>query len=143
MTIVFPDLGSVAIAEVGQGIISKAFVVRKPGLKLSAAISDSVMPFGTTTVLAGVLMLERVTEQGKYFRSGQATFAAAGTTQSTAEAGIFVPSDPSQSTALYDSKSLGKKPTTNLEPTTVESWGVDSFKRELIYLGVQQGSNPV
>lgn len=136
----FPEVGSVASADVGQGIISKSFVVKKPALKLSTAISDSVMPFGTTTVLPGVLTLDRITEQGRYFSSEMATFTAAGTTQPTKEAGVFVPSDPAQPTVLYDSKSFGKKPITNLEPTTVESWGVDSFRRELVYLGVQQNT---
>jgi len=143
-TMYFPEIGVTATADVGQGILSKANVFRTPGMALTTTISEVVNPPGTTTIYAGSLPLHTTNNLGSYYKDPNATYTMLGqAVPSSDRSGIFVPNDQSKPSVIYHyttSYNYGEKPISSLKPITIETWGENSFKQELIYLGVQQNT---
>ena len=144
-TVVYiPEIGTQSTVDVGQTILSKAYLTRTPGIKVPTTVSEVVNSPGVTAIQAGAIPLLTVSDSGKYYGDSRATYTMLGATVPSGErAGIYVPNDPTQSAVIYhytSSYKLGKVPVSGIQPTVIETWGEDSFKRELVYLGVQQNS---
>jgi hypothetical protein len=139
-----PEIGVQSTVDVGQTILSKAYLTKAPGIKVPSTVLEVVNSPGVTTIQAGVLPLLTVSESGKYYSDSRATYTMLGATVPSGErAGIYVPNDSTQPAVIYhytSSYKLGKTPVPGVEQTIIETWGEDSFKRELVYLGVQQNS---
>lgn len=140
----FPEAGAIAVAEVGQTIISKANLTKKPGIEINAPISDVPNPPGVTTVKSNKIPLSSVTEAGKYYQDNKATYTMLGAEVPSGErAGVFVPADKNKSPVIFHyttSYGYGKNPVTDIKEIEIEEWSKDAFKRELIYTGVSQNT---
>lgn len=142
-----PAINTDANAEIGQTIISKAYVTTTaniPAIIISSEVSDNVNGTGITTLRAGVIPLSAVDESGKYYRDSNATYTVTGGSSVRAgTTGIYVPNDKTQSAVMFHGYGyFGKKPVVGIEytTTTLENWDADSYKRELVYSGVSQNT---
>jgi hypothetical protein len=125
-----PAVNTQASADVGQTIISKASVTKIPAIKLANPVSENINLTSTTSIQVGPHPLHATSDAGKYYRDF-----------STPYGGIYVPNDKSQPAVIYHAPlagNYGKVPVKGIEPTEIEQWARDSFKRELIYAGVSQ-----
>jgi hypothetical protein len=140
----FPETGNLATADIGQSILSKAYLTKSSGIKIPEEISEIANPPGLTTIKSGSLPLSGSNELGKFYIDTNATYTMLGATVPVGNrAGIFIPNNTSQPSVIYhytSSYNFGKNPITGIQSTIIETWGEDSFKRELIYLGVQQNT---
>lgn len=140
----FPDAGVVTVAEVGQTMISKANVTKKPGIEVSAPISDVPNPPGVTTIKSSKIPLSFVSEAGKYYLDRRATYKMLGAeVPSTDRSGVFVPSDKSKNPVIFHYTTdygYGKMPVAGVKEIEIEEWSNGAFKRELVYTGVSQNT---
>lgn len=144
-----PEVNADAEAEIGQSIVSTANL----STKAFAVLANDVSEFkkaellnnrwsGATTLRAGMLPKEAENAEGSFFRSEGATFSFP-TGTIPCQCGVFVPNDKSKPAVIYNYRveigargyDFGVQPV-SVTFKTVESWGVNSFKRELIYGGM-------
>lgn len=146
--VIIPELNSEANAEIGQTIISKANVTKIPAIVVLRNVSEVFALLTTIKIQAGTLPLFATNASGKFYRDANATYTMNAllipTVRSAHAAGIYVPDDKSQPAVIADFpeliRSYGNTPVTDIKQTTIEKWGVDSFKRELVYSGVSQNT---
>lgn len=144
-----PELNVEAESEIGQSIISTANL----SSRAVAVLANDVSEFkkaellnnrwsGTTTLRAGTMVKIAENSEGSFFRNDGATFSIpAGAIP--CQCGVFVPTDRSKPAVIYNYRveigatgyDFGAQPV-SIMLKTVESWGSNSFKRELIYGGL-------
>lgn len=139
-----PEINVQTTAEIGQNIISKANLTKIPAITISSNVSEVVNSPGITTIQAGSIPLFTSNEHGKFYRDSNATYTMLGATvPSNDRSGIYVPNDKTQPPVIYhytSSYAYGEIPVPNIQYTTIEKWGTDSFKRELVYSGISQNT---
>lgn len=141
--VVIPQVNAQASAEIGETIISKANVTKIPAIKITNDASEVVKYPGITTIRAGAIPLFATNASGNFYRDFSATYTMLGATVPNDTAGIFVPNDKTKPAVVYHfamGYMYGKIPVSEIEQTSVEKWGKDSFKRELVYSGVSQNT---
>lgn len=139
--VAFPDVGATATVEIGQTIISKANLQRRPAIKLPFNVSEKIS-LGTTNVKAGVLPLWAKNQEGSFYRDYSSTFTFTDTIPH-GQGGIFVPSNNALKPVVYyvpHPDKIGKIPVSGIEHTISETWSKDSYKRELVYTGISQNT---
>ena len=129
-------------AEIGQTIISKAYVTKFSAINLPSDASETVNYPGVTTVQSGKIPLFASNDSGKLYKDQSATYKMMGAVV-PANGGIFIPNDKTKPSVVYHYAMgylYGKISVSGIEDTTVEKWGKDSFKRELVYSGISQNT---
>lgn len=144
-----PALNVDAEAEIGHSIISTANLSSRAVAVLANDVSEYKKAdllnnrwSGTTTLRAGTLVKEAENAEGSFFRNDGATFKFP-TGTIPCQCGVFIPNDRSKPSVIYNNRvEIGAKGYDfGVQPVlvtlkTVESWGANSFKRELIYGGL-------
>lgn len=142
--VIIPGIGVESNAEVGQTIISKAFLATSEAIRIQEPASEVVNYPGTTTIPAGIHPLIARTDGGKLYSAGNGTYSMMGTSVPSVGSAIFVPENKSLPAVVYHSTAMGymtgKKPIVGIEYTTSDKWSEGSFKRELVYSGVSQNT---
>lgn len=137
-----PELNRVTKAEIGESIISKEYVSRVRGISVTATVSESVNPPGTTSVRAGDFELYSSGSEGNYYQ-GNSDYSMLGQTVPASErAGVFVPNDKSKQAVIYHfamGYRYGIKPVTYVTKEIVR-FTPESFRRELVYSGISQNT---
>ena len=129
-----PEINREAQAEIGQSIVSKAFVSRIPAVVLNKEVSENINYTSVTKIEAGTYLLNSTTDAGKHFQARETPYGGSG---------IFVPHDTAQPPVIYLAPmagNYGKTPIIDLGFTQVEKWTTSSFKRELVYGGISQNT---
>lgn len=138
----FPELNATGKAELGESIISRELVSRIKGIVVTELAGEKVNPPGTTSISPGDLELFATRSEGEYFQ-GNAAYSMLGSSVSANErAGVFVPSDKSRHAVIYHFALGYKYGTRPVKYNTKEivKFTPESFRRELIYSGVSQGT---
>lgn len=144
-----PEINSLSTVEIGQTIISKAFVKSTPAIMVPNETLDPISPM---PIPSGVFALSREDSKGKYYDSGvkverrswelipAVALYKAVTAQSVGTVGVFVPHDKSRPAVGYasDGSVMGSVPIIGIQPSVKEEWSQGAFKRELIYTGVSK-----
>lgn len=147
----FPAVNIEAEAEIGQTIVSKSNLTIHPAIVVDQDVSDTVKQnilnnrySGTTMVHAGTYKKGFESPEGSFYPDERGVF------QSTVgpvnwPIGIFMPMDSTKSAVVYTyHKTMGAQgfefgtSPIDVKKTTVEVWGKDSLKKELIYGGLSQ-----
>lgn len=152
-----PPINTEAEAEIGQTIISTANFSNKEAVVLEKDVSEYKKSdllnnrwSGTTMLRAGTLEKRSETAEGSFFRDDRATFSfSTGLTSAVipCDCGIFIPKDQNKPPVIYTyHREIGSAGydfgvgQIKVKPISIEAWGKDSFKRELIYGGVSGNS---
>jgi hypothetical protein len=148
-----PEINSLSTVEIGQTIISKAFVKSIPAIMVPNETFDPISPIAMPS---GIFSLTREDKNGKYYDSGikverssweliphiliYKTIEREATGKSVGALGIFVPSDRSKPAVGYvgDGSKMGTIPILDIQSTIKEEWSQGSFKRELVYTGISK-----
>lgn len=142
--VIIPGIGLESSAEVGQTIISKAFLATSEAIRIQTPASEVVNFPGTTSIPAGLHPLIGNTEGGKLYSASNGTYSLMATSVPSVGSAIFVPDNKDLPAVVYHSTAMGymkgKQPIAGIEYTTSEKWSEGSFKRELVYSGVSQGT---
>lgn len=142
--VTIPPVNIESSAEIGQTIISKEYLRRRPGIFLEETVSDRANPPGLTTIKSTRLPLFATEVNGKYYRDASATYTLMGVEVPIGErAGVFVPSDKTKPPVVFHyamGYRYGSIPINNIKEGLIEEWSRDSFKRELVYSGVSQNT---
>ena len=150
-TIDYPEMGVEIEVEIGEAIISRTVVTRKPALEITqpitATVSVFLFSFPVTFPVSEGLPLYALTETGKiYFKPGIGTvgnFSGSGLPPFPA---IFVPNDknvsiefclPSVTVDHYAQCDVNPSISAEkvLKLTSINELSKESSKRELLYLG--------
>ena len=146
-----PELERTTTVEIGQTIISKAFVKTTPAILVPNETYD---PISKVPIPSGVFPLSREDNAGRYFDSPlkvdrstweviphvliYKTIERTVQGKTVGSIGVFVPLDPSKPAVGYiaDGSIKGSVPITGIVSTVKEEWSDGSFKRELVYTGI-------
>lgn len=150
---VIPELNKVTTVEIGQTIISRAFVKTTPAIRVLSETSDPVSP---TPIPSGLFALKKKDENGSYYDSGRKiersdweiiphvlmykAIERAATGQKIGSVGVFIPHDTSKPAVGYvgDGDVKGTIPIINIQQAVKEEWSEGSFKRDLVYTGISK-----
>lgn len=142
--VVIPGIGLESDAEIGQTIISKAFLATSEAIRIQTPASEVVNFPGTTTIPAGIHPIIGKTEDGKLYSARNGTYTLMGASVPTVGSAIFVPNNKNMPAVVYHHTAmgyvLGKQPIAGIEYTTAEKWSDGSFKKELVYSGISQNT---
>lgn len=148
-----PEINSLTTVEIGQTIISKAFVKSTPAILVP---NETIDPISPLPIPSGIFALTREDQNGKYYDSGvkversnwelipyvliYKTIERTATGKSIGSIGVFVPKDKSRPAIGYagDGSVMGSIPILDIQPTTKEEWSQGAFKRELVYTGISK-----
>ena len=139
-----PPVGKENTAEIGQTMISAAYLTVKPGIEINPPISDNPQG-GITTIKSRQIPLTTTTTDGDYYVDAHSTFKLGSAEVSSGEqSGIFVPSDKSKPALIFHKNMTGyvygKNPVHPTKIGDIEIWNSSSFKRELAYTGISQNT---
>jgi hypothetical protein len=129
-------------AEIGQSMISTARLLTFSAVSLTEEVIHRGSSY-TLTIEPGVLVKRATNEAGTFYRvQGPANLTTLGIRQRNTEGGVFIPNDPSSPTEVYWDWGPVRAihPGIQHKPSTVETMGKESFKRELVYSGVSQNT---
>lgn len=147
----FPAVNVETEAEIGQTIVSKSNLTIFPAVTIEHDVSETVKQSlmnnrysGTTTIHAGTYRKTVESPDGSFFPDPAGFFEFA-VGKVNWPIGIFVPNDPAKPPVMYTYHEtmgatgfeFGVTPL-QVKKTTIEQWGKDSLKRELIYGGLSQ-----
>ena len=142
--VTIPTINIESNAEIGQTIISKEYLRKRPGIFLQDIVADKANPPGLTTIKSTKLPLFSTEVNGKYYNDVRATYTLMGSEVPSGErAGIFVPHDKTKPSVVYHyamGYKYGSIPIQGIKEGLIEEWSRDSFKRELVYSGVSQNT---
>ena len=148
-----PEIYTLTTVEIGQTIISKAFVKSTPAIMVPNETLDPISPM---PIPSGIFALSREDSNGKYYDSGVKVernswefiphvllvkmIERTATGKSVGSVGVFVPNDRSKSPVGYagDGSVMGSVPIVGIQPSIKEEWSQGAFKRELIYTGISK-----
>lgn len=146
-----PPLNVESEVEIGQTIVSKSNLAVYPAILLSQDVSEFVQQSalnnrwsGTTLINAGKYRKTSENPEGSFYPDPNGKFKFSGGTIDCL-CGIFVPKDSAKSPVIFTYHKtvgatgfeFGKQPVATTA-ATVEIWGKDSLKKELIYGGLSQ-----
>jgi len=147
----FPDINVEAEVEIGQTIISKSNLTIVPAVVIDQDVSETIKQSlmnnrhsGTTTIRAGTHKKTSESPEGSFYPdpSGDFEFIAG---KLKWPVGIFVPNDSSKPPVMFTyHQTLGATGfefgviPLQVKKTSVQQWGIDSLKKELIYGGLSQ-----
>jgi len=140
-----PALNIESDAEIGQSMVSTARKIETPAIRLVNALTHSGGTW-TLSISAGVLPMYLSSDKGSFYREqGPLVLTTLGVSQPDAIGGVFIPNDKSKPTEVFWMGSFGSPvsdahPGIEVQDAIYESWGKDSFKRELVYSGVSQNT---
>lgn len=147
-----PPIDTEAEAEIGTSMVATAKRYVSPGIRLSAGINHqgtyNMYPYGLS-IPAGPLYQAATDSAGTFFEAPQEIEYRAYTGRVIkVRGGVYVPNASPAATEVYwlatnnESVPLNDDhPGITFQPTTtVERWGEESFKRELVYGGVSQNT---
>lgn len=147
----FPETNIEAEAEIGQTIVSKSNLTILPAITIDKDVSETIKQSlmnnrhsGTTTIHAGTYKKTSENPDGSFFPDDAGVFDFMGG-KIKWPIGIFVPNDLSKPAVMFTYHQtmgatgfeFGVTPL-QIKKTTVQQWGMDSLKKELIYGGLSQ-----
>lgn len=146
-----PAVNAEADVEVGTSMVATAKRTVSPGIRLIEPITHqgtyNMYPY-VLSIPSGPLFAAATDAMGTFYEAPQEIEYRAYTgAVIKVHGGVFVPTASPSATEVFWLAT--NAPTTPLndghpgikfEPTTVERWGADSFKRELVYGGVSQNT---
>ena len=150
---IIPELNKVTTVEIGQTIISRAFVKTTTAIRV---LNETIDPMSPAPIPSGLFTLQKKDERGSYYDSGRKlersdweliphvfmykAIERATTGQKIGSIGVFVPNDTSKPAVGYigDGDVKGTIPITNIQQTVKEEWSEGSFKRDLVYTGISK-----
>ncbi len=148
-----PELNKITTVEIGQTIISRAFVIVTPAIRV---LNETIDPISPTPIPSGLFTLSKKDDKGSYYDSGKKlersdweliphvfmykAIERAATGQKVGSIGVFIPHDTSKPAVGYiaDGDTKGTVPILNIQNTTKEEWSEGSFKRDLVYAGISK-----
>lgn len=140
-----PELNIESNAEIGQSMVSTARKIESKAIRLDNALTHNSGTW-TLSISSGVLPAYISNEKGSFYRvQGPVALTTFGIGQPNTIGGIFIPNDKNKPTEVfwmgaYGSPVSDAHPGIEVQNTIYESWGKDSFKRELVYSGVSQNT---
>jgi hypothetical protein len=150
--VTMPPLNSESEAEIGQSMVQAARKAVTPAITLTEGIFH---PKGSTwvvrsadmevTIQPSLLRLIGTDQDGSYYQAAPKEAAISFLVSVGGYAGVYVPNNKSAIMQVYWNRNDNEgykypHPGIKYETTTVEEWGTDSFKRELVYQGVSQNT---
>lgn len=160
-----PNVNSEADAEVGESMVSTSRRTVLPGIKLKSEVLHLGENLGhqyNLTIPRGALLVASAHDaEGVFFLSDKPLSFATNGVVVHVRGGVYVPNSSPSSTEIFwlgkdritgqDATEVGangptKVPLTDVhpeipfEPTQVEHWGEESFKRELVYGGISDNT---
>lgn len=136
----FPELNAKSEAEVGQSMVSTAKLVVLPAIVIDKDITHNTTGW-KLLISQGVLPMHVQNKEGTFYQMEKpVALTTLGVKQPSTIGGVFVPNDKSKSTEVYWDKVRKVHPGIDFKLATYEKWGVDSFKRELVYSGISQNT---
>lgn len=150
-TVHIPSVDVITEADVGQSMVSTARLSYVPAIQLEQDVIHDGWNNSNTfklTIPMGVLLLRGAGSNGKFYQANDNLKFATTTGTFYVKGGIFVSDIANAPTEIYWLATDRAIPTPlndvhagiPYKPTIKEQWGVDSFKRELIYSGVSQNT---
>lgn len=146
-----PPLNAEAEADIGTSMILSARRTACPGIKLSETIVHQGMHYGQSfalTIPLGSLCAAGNDPTGTFYQAAEPIeFRAYDGSSIKVRGGIFVPTASPTTTDVYwlavnspGTPLNDAHPGIKFERATVDLWGTESFKRELVYGGVSQNT---
>lgn len=160
-----PKVNSEAEAEVGESMVSTSRRTVVPGIKLKSEVVHPGENLGhqyTLMIPRGALLAASAHDsEGVFFLAEKPLDFAADGTVVQVSGGVYVPNVSPSSTEIFwlgkdrvtgndaiEIRTYGathapltdEHPHIQFEPTQIERWGVESFKRELVYGGTSENT---